>query len=52
MSGLAFHALNLIILNHNPINPELIRDSLRQAFGLPVNGRRKKYAVSIGIRLN
>ncbi len=28
MSGLAFHALILIILNHNPIHPELIRGSL------------------------
>jgi len=28
MSGLAFHALDLIILNHNPIQPELIRGSL------------------------
>ena len=28
MSGLAFHASNLIILNHNPIHPELIRGSL------------------------
>jgi putative hydrolase of the HAD superfamily len=27
-SGLAFHALKLIILNHNPIHPELIRGSL------------------------
>ena len=27
---LAFHALNLIILNHNPIHPELIRGSLSQ----------------------
>ena len=25
MSGLAFHALSLIILNHNPIHPELIQ---------------------------
>jgi len=29
MSGLTFHALNLAILNHNPIHPELIRDSPR-----------------------
>ena len=28
MSGLTFHALNLTILNHNPIHPELIRDYL------------------------
>jgi len=28
MSGLVFHALNLIILSHNPIHPELIRGSL------------------------
>ncbi len=36
---LAFHALNLIILNHNPIHPELISGSLGIAcrFSEPVH---------------